>query len=77
MCISCGSTEIRGVIFHSVDYPPASLQGWDLHRPEHGSVVAQWLTHMPLVLEVRGLISTHGKEKFQCPIILERGSGSM
>ena len=27
-------------------------------------VVAQWLAHLPLVLEVPGSIATHGKENF-------------
>ena len=37
-------------------------------------MVAQWLEHLPLVLEVRGLIPAQGKEKFQCLNTLSRVS---
>ena len=30
------------------------------------SMVAQWLAHLPLVLEVQGLILACGEEKFLC-----------
>ena len=36
-----------------------------LMRP--GSVVVQWLAHLPLMLEVPGLIPAHGEENFWCP----------
>ena len=32
-----------------------------------GSVVSQWLAHVPLVLEVRGSIPACGDGKFRCP----------
>ena len=35
-----------------------------------GSVVAQWLAHLPLVLEVRVLIPAHGEKKLRYPNML-------
>ena len=32
-----------------------------------GSVVALWLVHLPLLLEVRGHFPACGKQKFRCP----------
>ena len=47
--------------------------GWQLGwagafrtRPDRGSEVAQLLTHLPLVLEVRGLKAAHDEKKFPC-----------
>ena len=35
-----------------------------------GSMVAYWLVHWPLVLEVMGSIPAAGEEKFRCPNML-------
>ena len=35
-----------------------------------GCVVAQWLVHLPLLLEVRGLIPARSEVKFPCPNML-------
>ena len=39
-------------------------QGFRKKPVDLESVVAQWLVHLPLVLEVSGAIPAHGEKKF-------------